>query len=63
MEERMIPCEEREDVMPVCPHCEAPVERLQCRRLESVFGKRYVYFCEKCRKILGASHRKGFWMG
>jgi hypothetical protein len=26
-------------------------------------GKRFVYFCGTCRKVLGISHRKGFWMG
>ncbi len=59
----MIPCEERNDVTPICPHCEAPLDRLHCRRLMSVFGKRYIYFCPHCRKTLGVSHRKGFWMG
>jgi hypothetical protein len=59
----MIPCQEREDLTPLCPHCGAPVESLFCRRVESLFGKRYAYFCVKCLKILGISHRKGFWMG
>ena len=31
--------------------------------LNSLFGKRYIYFCPECRKVLGVSHRKGFWMG
>ncbi len=59
----MIPCQEREDLAPLCPHCGGPVESLFCRRVESLFGKRYAYFCAKCLKILGISHRKGFWMG
>jgi hypothetical protein len=33
------------------------------QEISGVFGKRYVYFCPKCRKVLGVSHRKGFWMG
>jgi len=33
------------------------------RELESMLGKRYIYFCPNCRKVLGVSHRKGFWMG
>ncbi len=59
----MIPCEERNDITPVCPHCNSPVTLVQCRQLSSVFGKRYVYFCPHCLKVLGVSHRKGFWMG
>ena len=27
------------------------------------FGRRYCYSCTECKKILGISHRKGFWMG
>lgn len=59
----MIPVEERNDITPVCPHCQAPLTSIQCRQLSSMFGKRYVYFCPSCRKVLGVSHRKGFWMG
>jgi len=33
------------------------------RELRGVLGRRYVYFCSHCRKVLGLSHRKGFWMG
>ena len=59
----MIEIEERDDVTPVCPHCDEPVRKMQCRRLSGLFGRRYVYFCAACRKVLGVSHRKGFWMG
>jgi uncharacterized protein with PIN domain len=59
----MINLEERDDVVPLCPHCTEPLDELWCRELRSTFGRRYVYFCSKCRKILGVSHRKGFWMG
>jgi uncharacterized protein with PIN domain len=48
---------------PICPHCEKPIRDLQCRKVESQFGVRYLYFCENCKKVLGVSHRKGFWMG
>jgi hypothetical protein len=33
------------------------------QQLAGVMGKRFVYFCGTCRKVLGVSHRKGFWMG
>jgi hypothetical protein len=59
----MIECIERSDVTPVCPHCCAQIERIWVRALKSAFGRRYVYFCSQCRKVLGVSHRKGFWMG
>ena len=59
----MIECEEINEETPICPHCEAPLAKIFFRRLTSVFGKRYVYFCSHCKKVLGVSHRKGFWMG
>jgi predicted amidophosphoribosyltransferase len=59
----MIECEEKNEETPICPHCETPLTKIFCRRLASVFGKRYVYFCSHCKKVLGISHRKGFWMG
>jgi len=58
-----IKLESREDVTPICPHCSAELETLWFRKLQSVLGKRYIYFCSACRKILGVSHRKGFFMG
>jgi len=48
---------------PVCPHCEKDLTTVAARKLESTFGVRNVYFCPHCRKVLGVSHRKGFWMG
>ena len=59
----MVQCREVETVTPVCPHCEAPVEEIWCRSLSGLLGRRFVYFCSKCHKVLGVSHRKGFWMG
>ena len=59
----MIHLEHREDVAPVCPHCEAELRTLLFRELTGMLGRRYVYFCGACRSVLGVSHRKGFWMG
>lgn len=59
----MIECMEKDDVSPVCPHCSEALSSIWCRALRSVLGKRYVYFCPRCQKVLGISHRKGFWMG
>lgn len=59
----MLPVDEKDDVYPLCPHCGKELRRIWCRGLESFFGKRYIYFCPDCRKVLGVSHRKGFFMG
>lgn len=59
----MIRLEERDDVTPLCPHCTTPLGEIWFRSLPGRLGRRYVYFCAKCLKTLGVSHRKGFWMG
>lgn len=58
-----IEVEERPDVEPVCPHCDEPLRTVWTRVLAARFGRRYIYFCSNCAKVLGVSHRKGFWMG
>ena len=55
--------EERNDITPLCPHCEHAVKEIHFRSMKALLGRRYIYFCGHCRKILGVSHRKGFWMG
>jgi hypothetical protein len=50
-------------VEPLCPHCEQPIRKIGMRQIESMLGVRFLYFCGECRKVLGVSHRKGFWMG
>ncbi|MDD8030736.1 MAG: hypothetical protein PHQ25_01905 [Acidobacteriota bacterium] len=59
----MIESEERHDLSPICPHCSTALTKILYQQLKSTFGRRYVYFCPHCHKILGVSHRKGFWMG
>ena len=59
----MIEITERDDVTPVCPHCEHDLKHLHFQQVRGTFGRRYLYFCSNCRKVLGVSHRKGFWMG
>ncbi len=59
----MINLVEKNDVEPLCPHCDAPLAAVWFRELSGVLGKRFLYFCSECRKCLGVSHRKGFWMG
>ena len=59
----MIEAKEKADVAPLCPHCSKDISEVWFRALRCTLGRRYVYFCSKCRKVLGVSHRKGFWMG
>ena len=59
----MIECIEKNDETPVCPHCDERLTSVWCRVVKATLGKRYIYFCPRCRKVLGVSHRKGFWMG
>ncbi len=59
----MIELKQKDHVVPLCPHCSEQVDELWFRELESKFGRRFLYFCSKCLKTLGVSHRKGFWMG
>ena len=54
--------EERRD-LPICPHCTQEIDEIKGQKMQSSLGVRYVYYCGSCRKVLGVSHRKGFWMG
>ena len=46
-----------------CPHCERNISVINAQKIKSTFGVRFVYFCDSCKKVLGISHRKGFFMG
>ncbi len=59
----MIELEEKPDQVPLCPHCGNQVKNLWFRELKGHLGRRYIYFCSQCKKVLGVSHRKGFFMG
>jgi hypothetical protein len=59
----MMRLEERDDILPVCPHCKAELRNVWYQGMSTLLGKRYVYFCPDCRSVLGVTHRKGFWMG
>lgn len=59
----MVSLERKDDILPVCPHCETELHTVWMQELTGILGRRYIYFCSKCRKVLGISHRKGFWMG
>jgi len=59
----MIELEEKFEVNPICPHCSGEIAVLWFKEIRGIFGKRYIYFCSSCKKVLGISHRKGFFMG
>ena len=48
---------------PVCPFYEVQIAKIYFSEIKSYLGRRYVYYCSNCLKVLGISHRKGFWMG
>jgi len=53
----------KQEVTPICPHCNQAINELWHREIRGFLGRRYIYFCPHCCKILGVSHRKGFFMG
>jgi hypothetical protein len=57
--------EDRDDLLPVCPHCKKDIDKIFARDLnKDIMGsRRVVYFCPNCRATLGVSHRKGFFLG
>ena len=59
----MIESVEKETETPICPHCNELLSQVWYRQIRGFLGKRYIYFCSRCRKVLGVTHRKGFWMG
>jgi len=69
MEETMTVIIENPDLVPLCPHCKAPLNEIDARTIPASgsssfqFGKRYIYACKACNKALGITHRKGFWAG
>lgn len=63
METGMINLTETETENPVCPFCEKELTNIFAKRISSTLGVRFIYFCSICKKVLGISHRKGFWMG
>jgi len=61
--EQTVHINETSSEMPLCPHCEKQLYTINSRRIRAKLGVRFIYFCDGCKKVLGVSHRKGFWMG
>ena len=60
---RVLRLERQDEGDAICPHCDHPLSTVWYQEMGGFAGKRYVYFCSSCRKVLGISHRKGFFMG
>ena len=58
-----LPLEQRDDLSPVCPYCEQLLERIYYRQVREMPGKRNVYFCPSCLKVLGVSQERSPWTG
>ena len=59
----MIEIRETKNQPVICPHCEKTLGAINAVKTKTTFGVRFVYACGQCRKVLGVSHRKGFFMG
>ncbi|RKX31633.1 MAG: hypothetical protein DRP46_02925 [Candidatus Zixiibacteriota bacterium] len=59
----MIFFEQKEDIAPTCPHCKREIDKVWYREMKGDLGKRCLYFCPKCRAVLGVSQRKGLTLG
>ena len=45
----------RDDVVPICQHCETELPEIYMRKLAGPFGvgRGFVFSCPQCRKVLG----------
>jgi hypothetical protein len=45
----------RDDLVPVCPYCEAELPEIYLRKPKGPFGvgRGFVFFCPQCRKVMG----------
>lgn len=58
-----------QDVTPICPHCDREIATVLATepviqgRGAFTWGKRTLYVCGSCRRVLPVSHRKGVMSG
>lgn len=58
----MLTATQRKDIAPLCPHCSEAITEVYFRDLPSSLGRRFLYFCSNCHKVLGVSDKKGALM-
>ena len=53
---------DREDLSPMCPHCEQDLDQVYRRGTGFPLGqgRTLVYFCPSCRKVLGFAQGRVF---
>jgi uncharacterized protein with PIN domain len=51
---------ERDDLNPVCPHCEAELAEVYVRKrgVPLIQGRSVLFFCPTCRKVLGIGQER-----
>lgn len=50
---KAIPLVEDVLVSPLCPHCHSDLDQIGERELRTRRGQRFVFYCPRCRKVLG----------
>lgn len=55
MAEKPLPIVERDDLMPVCPHCEKELTVVysKAKGFPLIEGRTALFFCPHCLKVLG----------
>ena len=55
MSDKSLQFVKREDLTPLCPHCEKELAMIftQSKGVPLIQGTNVVYFCPHCRKVLG----------
>jgi hypothetical protein len=56
----MIELKAKDNVFPVCSSCSETIREIWFHEIRGFLGRRFVYFCLHCKKVLGVTHRKGF---
>ena len=58
MNEKPFVTVKRDDLSPLCPHCERELTEVytKAKGVPLVQGTNIVYFCPHCRKVLGFGH-------
>ena len=58
MSEKSFNVVKREDLMPLCPHCEEELPEVyaKAKGVPLMTGQNVVFFCPHCSKVLGFGH-------
>lgn len=60
MDEMPFAVVEREDLIPLCPHCGSELPEVYARKRGTPLaqGRTTVFFCPHCRKVLGLARER-----